>query len=107
MPMAPPGYADAEIVFWWISLGMALVVLLVVILLLSFLVRLVKDIDSGVATVRDTLQSIAGNTSNTTLIGDTAEAVDAVLDEGLTHHLFLGRKVTGSAVPPIGRNDQQ
>lgn len=106
MPMAPPGYADAEIVFWWIALGMALVVLLVVILLLSFLVRLVKEIDSGVATVRDTLRAIAGNTSNTTLIGDTAERVDAVLDEGLTHHLFLGRKLTGSGAP-VGGNDQQ
>lgn len=105
MPMAPPGYADAEIVFWWIVLGMALVVLLVVILLLSFLVRLVKDIDSGVATVRDTLRDISVNTANTTLIGDTAERVDAVLDEGLTHHLFLGRKLTGAGTP-IGRDDQ-
>lgn len=106
MPLEPPGYADAEIVFWWIVLGMALVVLLVVILLLSFLVRLVKEIDSGVATVRDTLQSIAGNTSNTTLIPDTAERVDAVLDEGLTHHLFLGRKLTGAGIP-VGKDDQQ
>lgn len=105
MPMAPPGYADAEIVFWWIALGMALVVLLVVILLLSFLVRLVREIDSGVATVRDTLQSVANNTSNTTLIGETAENVDAVLDEGLTHHLFLGRKLTGAGTP-TGRDDQ-
>ena len=31
------------------------------------------------------------NTSNTALIGVTAAGVDAVLNEGLEHHLFLGR----------------
>ena len=31
------------------------------------------------------------NTSNTALIGVTAAGVDAVLAEGLEHHLFLGR----------------
>lgn len=93
MSMTPAGYAAEEITFWWVSIGMGVVVTLVVILLLSFLVRLVKEIDSAVVAIKTTLSEISTNTSNTTLINDTAERVDAVLDEGLTHHLFLGRLV--------------
>lgn len=93
MSVTPAGYAAEEITFWWVSIGMGVVVTLVVILLLSFLVRLVKEIDSAVVAIKTTLSEISTNTSNTTLINDTAERVDAVLDEGLTHHLFLGRLV--------------
>lgn len=91
MSVTPAGYAPEEITFWWVSIGMGVVVTLVVILLLTFLVRLVKEIDAAVINIRDTLGRISANTSNTTLINETAERVDAVLDEGLTHHLFLGR----------------
>lgn len=93
----PPGYNPIDITLWWVALGIGLVVVLVVILLLSFLVRLVKAIDTGVIDVRDTLQAITGNTANTTLIPQTAEGVDAVLAEGLQHHLFLTRLLTGTA----------
>jgi hypothetical protein len=41
--------------------------------------------------VRDTLRAAAANTENTALIPATADRVDAVLAEGLQHHLFLGR----------------
>ncbi len=41
--------------------------------------------------IRDTLKAAAANTSDTALIGETAKRVDAVLAEGLEHHLFLGR----------------
>jgi hypothetical protein len=67
------------------------VVLVAVAALLSLLIVLVKIIDRRVVEVRDTLRSITGNTANTTLIPQTAEGVDAVLAEGLQHHLFLGR----------------
>lgn len=86
-----------EITLWWIALGIGLVVVLVVILLLSYLVSLVQTIDRGVVNVRDTLQAITGNTANTELISETAEGVDNVLAEGLQHHLFLTRLVTGTA----------
>ena len=41
--------------------------------------------------IRDTLQQAAANTADTALIAETAAGVDAVLAEGLEHHLFLGR----------------
>lgn len=94
-----PGYAPEEIVYWWVAIGVGFVVVLVVILLLSVLVSLVKIIDRGVVSVRDTLQAITRNTANTALIPQTADGVDAVLAEGLQHHLFLTRVLTGSTAP--------
>ncbi len=98
-----PGYAPEEITFWWVAIGMAVVVVLVVIALLTFLVISVKSIDRDVVGVRDTLQAIPQNTANAALIPITADRVDAVLAEGLQHHLFLTRVLTGSGTPTGGK----
>lgn len=74
---------------WAIILGF--VVVLAVAALLSLLIYLVKVIDRRVAQVRDTLKAAAANTADTVLIGQVADGVEAVLAEGLQHHLFLGR----------------
>ena len=42
-------------------------------------------------TIKETLEQAAANTADTALIAETAAGVDAVLAEGLEHHLFLGR----------------
>ncbi|HUZ39014.1 MAG TPA: hypothetical protein VMV17_22045 [Streptosporangiaceae bacterium] len=76
---------------WWSAIIAGFVVVLAVAALLSLLIWLVKIIDRRVATIRDTLRAAAENTSHTSLIEPTAEGVDAVLAEGLQHHLFLGR----------------
>ncbi len=95
--------APEEITFWWVAIGMAVVVVLVVIALLSFLVMSVRSIDRDVAGVRDTLRAIPNNTANAALIPITADRVDAVLAEGLQHHLFLTRVLTGSGTPTGGK----
>jgi hypothetical protein len=59
--------------------------------LLSLLVYLVHRIDVRAAQVRDTLRAAESNTADAALIPQVADAVDAVLAEGLQHHLFLGR----------------
>ena len=59
--------------------------------LLTILVLLVRIIDKRVAQIRQTLTAAQANTANTELINKTAVGVDAVLAEGLEHHLFLGR----------------
>jgi hypothetical protein len=74
---------------WAIIIGF--VVVLAVAALLSVLVYLVKIIDRRVVQVRDTLKAAAANTSDTVLIPQVADGVEAVLAEGLQHHLFLGR----------------
>ena len=96
---APDGYAPEEATFWWLAIAMGFVVLVVVILLLSSLVSMVRSIDRSVVGVRDTLQAIPQNTANCALIPITADRVDAVLAEGLQHHLFLTRVLTGAGTP--------
>jgi hypothetical protein len=58
---------------------------------LTTLVTLVRTIERRVDLIRVTLDQAAANTSDTALISETADRVDAVLAEGLEHHLFLGR----------------
>jgi hypothetical protein len=74
---------------WAIIIGF--VVVLAVAALLSLLIYLVKIIDRRVIAVRDTLKAAAANTADSVLIPQVADGVEAVLAEGLQHHLFLGR----------------
>jgi len=80
-----------EHTLWTWALIVGLIVLLAVAALLSLLIWLVKRIDSRVVAVRDTLRAAAANTADTVLIPQVANGVEAVLAEGLQHHLFLGR----------------
>lgn len=68
-----------------------LVVVIAVAALLTILVILVRTIEARVVKVRATLEQAVANTNDTALIAETAARVDAVLEEGLKHHLFLGR----------------
>jgi uncharacterized membrane protein len=76
---------------WWGAVIGGFVVVLAVAALLTILVVLVRTIDRRVAAIRDNLQQAAVNTADTALIAEAAAQVDAVLAEGLEHHLFLGR----------------
>jgi hypothetical protein len=76
---------------WLIANILGLIVVVAVAALLSLLIYLVKRIDRRVVAVRDTLKAAAANTADTELIPQVASGVEAVLAEGLQHHLFLGR----------------
>ena len=76
---------------WWGAIIGGFVVVIAVAALLTILVMLVRTIDRRVATIRETLEQAATNTADTALIAETAAKVDAVLAEGLEHHLVLGR----------------
>ncbi|HEX5407911.1 MAG TPA: hypothetical protein VFX16_37065 [Pseudonocardiaceae bacterium] len=76
---------------WWGAIIGGFVVVLAVAALLTVLVLLVRTIDRRVVKIRTTLEAAKANTANSELIGETAKRVDAVLAEGLEHHLFLGR----------------
>jgi hypothetical protein len=80
-----------EHALWSWALIIGAVVLVAVAVLLSLLVWYIKIIDGRVVQVRDTLKAAAANTADTTLIPQVADGVEAVLAEGLQHHLFLGR----------------
>ena len=76
---------------WVLANILGAVVGVAVAALLTILVLLVRIIDKRVAQIRQTLTAAQANTANTELINKTAAGVDAVLAEGLEHHLFLGR----------------
>jgi hypothetical protein len=76
---------------WVSAIIVGFVVVLAVAALLSLLIFFVKRIDRRVVTVRDTLKAAAENTADAALIPQVAGGVEAVLAEGLQHHLFLGR----------------
>lgn len=82
---------DTQENLWWGAVIAGFVVVLAVAALLTVLVVLVRSIERRVDLIRATLDQAAANTSDTALIAETAARVDAVLSEGLEHHLFLGR----------------
>ena len=83
--------SSTEHTLWVSGIIVGFVVVLAVAVLLSLLIWLVKIIDRRVVEVRDTLKAAAANTADTSLIPQVADGMEAVLAEGLQHHLFLGR----------------
>ena len=82
-----------EHTFWVVAIIVGFVVVLAVAALLSLLIYLIKVIDKRVLTIGGTLAAAKKNTASTVLIPQVADGVEAVLAEGLRHHLFLGRVV--------------
>jgi len=82
---------DTQKKYWWGAVIGGFVVVLAVAALLTMLVLFVRRIDQRVVGVKATLTAAQANTADTALIAQTADGVEAVLAEGLEHHLFLGR----------------
>ncbi len=76
---------------WLRAVGAGFLVDAAVAGLLGLLIHRVKLIDERVIDVREALRVAAANTADAALIPQVADGVDAVLAEGLQHHLFLGR----------------
>jgi hypothetical protein len=79
------GYTAQELTMWRITLGIGLVVIAVVILLLSFLVRIVKDIDAGVTDVLGAAGAVAANTADLDALLVTSDAAAALKAEAMRH----------------------
>ena len=76
---------------WVSAIIVGFVVVVAVAALLSLLIYLIKRIDKRVDVIAGSLVAAKANTASTVLIPQVATGVDAVLAEGLEHHLFLGR----------------
>jgi len=83
--------SSSEHTDWLVANIVGLVVVVAVAALLTILIMLVKIIDRRVVQVKDTLKAAEANTADAALIPQVAGGVEAVLAEGLQHHLFLGR----------------
>jgi hypothetical protein len=82
---------DTQRNLWWGAVIGGFVIVLAVAALLTILVFEVRIIERRVSGVKQTLLKAKENTDDTALIAQTAAGVEAVLAEGLEHHLFLGR----------------
>lgn len=76
---------------WWITIGIALVVTLCVVVLLSLLTAFVRDIDRNVGTVAATLGHVASNTGTVPHLQETVRLVDALGTEVGAHISALSR----------------
>jgi hypothetical protein len=82
---------SSEHTWWTVTIIVGFVVVVAVAALLSLLIYLVKIIDRRVVGIGGTLKAAEANTADAALIPQVADGVEAVLAEGLKHHLFLGR----------------
>lgn len=82
--------AQVENLWLWANI-LGSVVVVAVAALLTLLVIFVHRIHGRVTDINSTLEATKANTADTALITTTAGGVEAVLAEGLEHHLFLGR----------------
>ena len=87
-----------ERVLWMIVLGIGLVVCLVVILLLTFLWSLVRDIDERVAYLWVVTKRTAINTTGLYQFAGTASILRALREEFLRHEKLLSEP-TGTRIP--------
>jgi hypothetical protein len=82
--------SQVEALWTWANI-LGIVVVVAVAALLTILVILVRVIDKRVAAIKASLEKTSENTADTALITTTSGGVELVLEEGLQHHLFLGR----------------
>ena len=87
-----------ERAFWMVILGLGLVVVLVVIVLLTMLWSLVRDIDDRVAYLWTVTKRTAINTTGLYQFAGTASILRAVREELLRHEKLLA-EATGERVP--------
>ncbi len=80
-----------EKTLWTTAIIAGALVVVVVAVLLTILVLLVRTIDQRVAAIKLTLAQAEKNTASAAMITTIGAGVDALLAEGLEHHLFLGR----------------
>lgn len=81
--------ASGEITMWWIAIGIAAVVLIVVIALLQLLLRFVGDIDTNVSDLWETAERVAANTATTWMLGATAQGLEELRNEAQEHDRLL------------------
>jgi len=93
---------DEHVTIWWVTLGLGLVVIIAVIVLLSLLVALVKDIDTNVRQVWDVATRVAANTATTWMLQQTATRVED-LGREVDNHVRALSSLGGGRVAAGGR----
>lgn len=75
--------------WWWVALGLGLVVAVVAVVLLETFYRQVRRIERGAEAIWLTGKQVAANTSTTWILGETSDRLDLLTEEALRHDAFL------------------
>ncbi len=76
--------------FWWIAIGLGVVLILAVIVLLSLLSAFVSDIDDRVLDAWETAERLAANTATTWMLDQVALQTNDLRVEVGRHAELLG-----------------
>lgn len=71
--------------YWWIALGLGLVVAVVAVVLLEVFLRQVHRIERGAGLVWTAGKQVAGNTATTWLLPQLSQRLDVLIDEAGKH----------------------
>ncbi|MBA2508112.1 MAG: hypothetical protein H0V32_05305 [Nocardioidaceae bacterium] len=85
--------------YWWVVLGLGLVVAVVVVVLLQAFLNEVHRIERGAGQVWQAGKQVAGNTATTWLLDETASRLDDIVDEAGRHGRLLGGEPAQSPAP--------
>jgi hypothetical protein len=81
--------------YWFLALGLGLVVAVVAVVLLETFLRQVHRIERGAGAVWAAGKEVAANTSATWLLGETSQRLDQVTEEAGRHVDLLGPAPAG------------
>ena len=87
--------------YWFIALGLGLVVAIVAVVLLETFLRQVHRIERGAGLVWTAGKQVARNTATTWLLPETANRLDRLTDEAMQHVALLS-----PAPEPAGQSAQ-
>ncbi len=87
--------------YWFLALGLGLVVAVVAVVLLEIFLRQVHRIERGAGLVWTAGKQVAGNTATTWMLGETSERLGLLTDEAGLHATLLAPAVPS---PPAHRS---
>ncbi len=85
--------------FWYIALGLGMVVVLVVAALMVLLLSYVRDIDNSVANLLDLAGQVASQTSYIPQLRATAPVLELIVEEALVQDAYMNALTDGFGVP--------
>lgn len=71
--------------YWWLALGLGLVVAVVAVLLLELFLRQVHRVERGAGLVWTAGKQVAGNTATTWLLPELSNRLDVLTGEAVKH----------------------
>lgn len=92
-----PGHADGHY-FWYVALGLGMVVVLVVAALLVLLLSYVTDIDRSVARLLDLAGQVASQTIYIPQLEATAPVLELIVEEALVQDAYMNALTDGFGV---------